>query len=104
MLEELRNVLGLFPLSIDGLERGGDSATPFVTHDNKERGLEVVEGVAHAAEHIRRDDVPGHADDEEVSEPLSNTSSGGTRESLHARIVAKGCWPPVRFLRQSDAW
>ena len=50
--------------------------------------MQMVPRVLQAAHYLRRNHIAGHTHDEQLAEVRVEISSGGTRESLHPRIVA----------------
>ena len=91
-------------LAVDRVKGGSDCAAPFVAHHHHERRLEMAEGVAQAPQHVGSDDVSGHADDEEVAEPLVEDQlrwnpGVAARQDGGERLLADGqMGTPVRRL------
>ena len=70
-------------MALEALDGGRDRAAALVTHDDEQRRLEVNHGVGDAADHVGRDDVPRHADHEQVAETLVEDQL-----RRHARVAA----------------
>ena len=71
-----------------GLQRRLHRSAAAVAKDDEERRMQVRTGVLQATPDFRREDIAGHAHDEQLAEAGVKNQFRGNRESLQPRIVA----------------
>ena len=75
---------GSLPRPVERVDGRRDGAAGLVAHHDNQRRVQVADRVLEAPEHVRADDVAGHADHEQVAKPLVEDELGG-----HSRVAAR---------------
>lgn len=75
---------------LDGLQGRRHRTTILVPEHHDEVRAEVADRIFDAAHPRRIDDIAGHADDEQVAEPLIEDDLRGSRESEQLSTMANG--------------
>jgi hypothetical protein len=78
-----------------------------VAEDHHQRGVQMLDRILDARDHMVVEKVAGIADHEDVAQSLVEQDLGATRESAQVRTTAKGCCPETSSLRRatvSSGW